>query len=209
LIEHFMTIDLSNLHPGFESIERDSQAIFRVVMNSMARPGKLMNILPIVNAQDNGEPRVGGSILLALMESASILYLPQSSQAKVWEHFLKFHTACEITTFPNLAQYIWIQRESELPSLMTCAIGSAEFPENSSTLLIEVDEITSQCETGRGHVWEGPGIDGSLRVEVKGLPPSFWSERQELRAHYPCGVDVIFCTSTQITSLPRSTRIGD
>jgi len=204
-----MSINLSKMSAGFENIERDSQRIFRTVMDSFSRPGLRFDMSALVQASPGETASVAGTLLLALMESASSLCVSKSLHITQWPSFLKFHTGCVLTQDSSQAQFIWIQQMQDLPSLMNCALGSPEFPDQSSTLIIDVEAIHSPSTQGAGQVWSGPGIKEPMVIDIMGLPKAFWLERQNLQNLYPCGIDVIFCTPSQIVSLPRSTHIGE
>jgi alpha-D-ribose 1-methylphosphonate 5-triphosphate synthase subunit PhnH len=204
-----MNINLSTLSQGFENVGRDSQIIFRQIMGSFARPGLPVEISPLVKPSPEFDVSVAGSLLLALMETGTALYLPNEAQISIWANYLKFHTACVLTPECQNAEFIWIQDGAHLPSLLSCALGSVEFPETSSTLIIDVNGIEINSESMDAKVWTGPGIKEPIQIDIQGISTAFWRERKELRQMYPCGVDVIFCSSTQIVSLPRSTRIGE
>lgn len=204
-----MSMNLTNVSSGFENIERDSQNIFRQVLNSFSRPGIAFDINPRVKSSASVTYSIGVSLLLALMETGSVLYTPGELIDSNLSNFLKFHTGCKLTTIANQAHYIWVQDPQCLPSLSSCALGSVEYPEKSSTLIIEVESFKSPTQLSANHTWHGPGIKEGIDLEIMGLNDSFWKERQEIRLLYPCGVDIIFCTATQIVALPRSTRVGE
>lgn len=204
-----MNINLSTLAQGFENVGRDSQIIFRQIMGSFARPGLPVEISPLVKPSPEFDVSVAGSLLMALMETGTALYLPNEAQISNWANYLKFHTSCVLTPECQNAEFIWIQDGAHLPSLLSCALGSVEFPETSSTLIIDVNGIEINSESMDAKVWTGPGIKEPIQIDIQGISTAFWREREELRQMYPCGVDVIFCSSTQIVSLPRSTRIGE
>jgi alpha-D-ribose 1-methylphosphonate 5-triphosphate synthase subunit PhnH len=200
---------LTHLSPGFEDVERDSQVIFRQVMQSFSRPGLLVDLSPRIQCDPTSEPSVSGAILLALLQSGSTLHLPAGEASAHWGRFLKFHTSCELITEAQHAHFIWAPSPRDIPRLESCALGSAEFPEHCTTLIIDVPEILCSRAPAPGRLWQGPGIEDPLYVQVKGVDEAFWTQRQALRELYPCGVDVIFCASTQMISLPRSTRVGE
>ena len=204
-----MSINLSKMSAGFENVERDSQRIFRTVMDSFSRPGLRFDMSAIVQASPGEDASVAGTLLLALMESASTLYVSKSLLTTQWPSFLKFHTGCVLSQDCSQAQFIWIHQMQDLPSLKNCALGSPEFPDQSSTVIIDVEAIHLPSTPGDGKVWSGPGIKEPITVDIMGLPKAFWLERQSLQNLYPCGVDIIFCTPSQIVSLPRSTHIGE
>ena len=204
-----MSMNILNISPSFENTERDSQIIFRQVLNSFSRPAVPFEISPRVKSSKTDSARVGTSLLLALMDTGSSLHLLLKEHDNNLADFLKFHTGCRIASGPEQANYIWVQSSERLPSLMECALGSAEFPEASSTLIIDVEGFKIDANSSNHSPWTGPGINGELYIEIMGLNDQFWSDRKNIRPLFPCGVDVIFCSPTHIVSLPRSTRIGE
>ncbi len=204
-----MSMNLTDIFPGFENTERESQIIFRQVLSSFSRPGLPFEINPRVKSYEADPGKVGTSLLLALMDTGSSLHLPGVDHDSALRNFLKFHTGCTFLNSPEQADYIWVQQSAHLPALQKCALGSAEFPEASTTLIIDVEGFKIDANSNRYNPWFGPGINGELHLEVLGLKEGFWIERETIRPLFPCGVDVIFCSPTHIVSLPRSTRIGE
>ncbi|XLM21942.1 phosphonate C-P lyase system protein PhnH, partial [Chromobacterium piscinae] len=90
------------------------------------------------------------------------------------------------------------------PDLMSLKAGSAEYPDRSATLLIEVDGFTQQQVEG-----SGPGFAAPRRFGAAGLPASFWAEWQRNHARFPLGVDAVLISDTHVAGLPRSVRIRE
>lgn len=91
----------------------------------------------------------------------------------------------------------------ELPPLDRFAFGSSEYPDRSTTLIVQVDSLTS------GPAWElrGPGIDGSavLQATVQG---NLFEQLAVNVALFPRGIDVVLVHDDTIVAIPRSTRLA-
>jgi alpha-D-ribose 1-methylphosphonate 5-triphosphate synthase subunit PhnH len=84
------------------------------------------------------------------------------------------------------------------------ALSTAEFPERSSTLLIELPALSG----GPNLEWRGPGIANAQRVSLQGLTADFWLQWQTNQALFPQGVDIIFTCGSSVLGLPRTTSVS-
>jgi alpha-D-ribose 1-methylphosphonate 5-triphosphate synthase subunit PhnH len=101
------------------------------------------------------------------------------------------------------ASFAFAAAPLDLPPLDAFALGSDEYPDRSTTLVIEVAGFSAT----RGVTLSGPGIDGSTHLSVGGLPDRFWGERRLLSELLPRGLDIIFTCEARLAALPRSTRV--
>src|SRR5690606_40728712 len=101
------------------------------------------------------------------------------------------------------AAFVFVAEGDALPKLSQCNLGTQEFPDRSTTIIVAVTSLTD----GPQRVLRGPGIETEARFAVSGLPEDFvaqWSENREL---FPRGVDMIFVSDGQVLGLPRTTRM--
>jgi alpha-D-ribose 1-methylphosphonate 5-triphosphate synthase subunit PhnH len=91
-----------------------------------------------------------------------------------------------------------------MPPLTAFPQGTPDYPDRSTTLILQVGEL----RTG-GWRLEGPGILGHALFSASPLPPDFASQVQANRARFPCGVDLFFATDAEIAALPRSTCLTE
>ena len=117
--------------------------------------------------------------------------------------WLRFHTGAPIAEKPSAAVFAVLRRAGGLPVLDMFATGSADAPENSTTLLLEVPSL----ETGPRVEWRGPGIADVQMVRIAGLPDGFWTQWQANHAAFPQGVDILFTCANAVLGLPRTTRV--
>ena len=90
-------------------------------------------------------------------------------------------------------------------SELTFNLGNEEYPDTSTTVVIEVDSLTS----GSALSLSGPGIQSEQIASFSGLPADFVAylkERQSL-VKFPLGVDFIFVADQQVLCLPRTTKV--
>ncbi|MFM0055029.1 phosphonate C-P lyase system protein PhnH [Paraburkholderia phytofirmans] len=192
---------LSTLAPGFADPVHDTQAVFRTLLDALSRPGTLgvvENVLPEVRA--TRAELAAFAALLALCDYATPVWLAQPDTAL--GSALRFHTGAPLVDEPGQAAFAYIHDAGAMPPLESFALGAAESPEQSVTLLIRVEALTG----GAPIVLSGPGIQHTATIAPVGLPEHFWRERAALAPLFPCGVDCYLVCSARLIGLPRTTQ---
>jgi alpha-D-ribose 1-methylphosphonate 5-triphosphate synthase subunit PhnH len=192
---------LSTLSPGFADPVHDTQAVFRTLLDALSRPGTVgvvENVLPEVRA--TRAELAAFAALLALCDYATPVWLAQPDTALA--SALRFHTCAPLVDEPRQAAFAYIHDAGAMPPLESFALGAAESPEQSVTLLIRVEALTG----GTPVVLSGPGIQHTATVAPIGLPAHFWRERAALAPLFPCGVDCYLVCGARLIGLPRTTQ---
>lgn len=140
---------------------------------------------------------------LALADGDTPIWIGKECPADV-QTFLRFHSGAPVTSNKQDATFAVILDGSDLPDLTQFNPGELEYPDRSTTLIIQVDTI----DIGAGVQLTGPGINGDMRLTVSGLHSDFWHAMQWNNRRFPLGFDVILATKTEIVSLPRSVQVG-
>ena len=198
---------LQHLGAGFAEPAVQSQAVFRGALQAFSRPGTIQTL----EAKDSlrgmqvpqGADPAAAALLLALLDQDCKLWLsPQLAQggALAW---LRFHTGCVAADHAAQADFVWLASAQELPALDQLGRGSAEYPEQGATCVVQVQGLQSQA----GWRLRGPGIKGSTGLQVSGMASAFVAQWQAQQAHFPCGVDFLFTHGSAFAGLPRSTQI--
>ncbi len=83
------------------------------------------------------------------------------------------------------------------------ALGSNEYPDRSTTLILQVDSLSS----GLAYELSGPGIDGAAVLQATISANLF--ERLAVNATlFPRGIDVVLVHDDTIVAIPRTTRLA-
>ncbi|MBP0595523.1 phosphonate C-P lyase system protein PhnH [Paraburkholderia sp. LEh10] len=211
-------IALSTLTPGFADPVHDTQAVFRTLLDTLSRPGKIGTIDDVLPASRNHAlnharsdarnnlPHVRADLaafaaLLALCDYSTPVWLAQPDA--VLGSALRFHTGAPLVDEPQDAAFAYVHDASMLTPLSSFALGEPETPEQSVTLIIRVDSLTQ----GLPVVLDGPGIEHTHTIAPSGLPERFWRERAELAPLFPCGIDCYLVCGDTLIGLPRTTRV--
>jgi len=195
---------ISNAYAGgFTDPVFQSQTVFRAVMDGMARPGTLADIGATLDA-----PRPLGAaaaaIALTLLDHDTPVWLSPGLTAAAVPGWLAFHTGAPITAEKAAARFAFVERGAVFPSFSLFATGSQEYPDRSTTLVVELPTLSG----GMSLRLSGPGIDGETIVAPLGLPEIFLSLWNDNRAMFPRGIDLVLAAGTTILCLPRTTLIS-
>lgn len=200
---------LRDMAPGFADITAQSQAVFRCALNAMARPGSTTR-LPAAHLPASQPPgsRAAASVLLAVLDQDCTLWLSPTLQAGPAAAWLRFHTGCLITADCAAADFLWAASFAELPALAGLRQGSAEYPDQSATCVVDVAgwETVAAQDAGALQL-RGPGIRDAVALRVDGLGLDFVQQHHAMQLHAPCGVDLYCCANDALLGLPRSVHI--
>jgi len=192
----------SAIQPGFQDGARDMQAVFRTAMDAMARPGRILPLQPRLTPPPPLSP-CAAAVLLTLADFDTPLWLGAALAAtRGVADYLRFHTGAKLVDDPAAAVFAIIADVEQLPPLPAFAQGTPEYPDRSTTLIIQVEALSD-----RGWVFAGPGIDGRIGFGAQPLPHDFAAQFAANSQAFPLGVDMIFAADNAIAALPRSARI--
>lgn len=185
---------------GFADPVQDSAAVFRALLDAMARPGRVYT-LPVTPGAPVLLSPAAAAVVMTLVDPTAPLWLSPALAEPSVADWLRFHTGSAPEPAPEAAAFA-LGRWGTLP-VDRLAIGEPEFPDRGTTLLVEVDALMP----GEGQALTGPGIDGTHRLAVAGLDAGFWTMLAENRALHPLGRDVILCAGDRIAAIPRTSRL--
>jgi alpha-D-ribose 1-methylphosphonate 5-triphosphate synthase subunit PhnH len=189
---------------GPDDPARQSQRVFRVVMNAMARPGRVEPVFPAP-----GVPwplsASAGAILLALADFETPIHLDTHLSASApLRDWLGFHAGAPLTDDPARAGFAVIAADTPWPDFDDLARGTPDYPDRSTTLVCDGVSFG----TGARFVLSGPGIRGTTVLEVAGLPDDVHHLLAQNRQTFPRGIDVLLVGQGTVAALPRSVQVG-
>jgi alpha-D-ribose 1-methylphosphonate 5-triphosphate synthase subunit PhnH len=196
------------LVPGFSDPVLASQAVFRTVMEAMARPGTISEIDVAL-----GPPAPLGvaaaALALTLLDYETPVWLdPTLAAAPEVDGWLKFHTGAPRAAGPASAAFAFIAEPAAMAGFDAFGLGSVEYPDGSTTLVLEIDllEVETLTQDDAFHL-SGPGIKGSRSLAASPLPSDFAARMAENRARFPRGVDLVLTCGRRLAALPRSIHL--
>ena len=194
---------VAELPAGFADKVLSAQSTFRSVMDAMARPGSVQHI---VAAAGTPPPMMRGTaaIALTLFDHDTPVWLdaPMSETSDVTK-WLKFHTGAPVVRDSSICSFALIGDPQALPALDRFAFGTNEYPDRSTTLILQVESLTR----GQSLELRGPGVDGTASLHVA-IQPSDLFERLAINAAlFPRGIDVVLVADDAIVAIPRTTRL--
>lgn len=210
-----MSAVLAEMTPGFRDAVHGAQQTFRVVLDAMARPARVL-ALP-ASALDGlqpppssvaGRPMSPGAaaLLLTLLDAETTVRLAGSLASAAALAYLRFHTGVRSAWQEDCADFTLARARDVDASLWSrLDLGQDEAPQRGATLLVEVDALGD--EAGTRLRLRGPGIESAQSLSVLGLSHEFWLWRQRLQAAMPRGIELLLIDGARVAAIPRSSRI--
>jgi alpha-D-ribose 1-methylphosphonate 5-triphosphate synthase subunit PhnH len=195
---------VAELPAGFADKVLSAQSTFRSVMDAMARPGSVQRI-----AAGTGAPaammRGTAAIALTLFDHDTPVWLDagmsETSDVAKW---LKFHTSAPVIADSSICSFALIGDPRGLPALDRFAFGSNEYPDRSTTLILQVESLTQ----GPAVELRGPGIDGKALLQATIRPYDLFERLSINTTLFPRGIDVVLVHDDAIVAIPRTTRLA-
>ena len=194
---------VAELPAGFADKVLSAQSTFRSVMDATARPGSIQRIASAAGAPP-AMMRGSAAIALTLFDHDTPIWLdPKMSATPDVGKWLKFHTSAPVVPDSTTASFALVGDPQNLPALDRFAFGSTEYPDRSTTLILQVESLTD----GPAVELRGPGIDGAATLRALTEPRDLF-ERLAINATlFPRGIDVVLVHEDCIVAIPRTTRL--
>ena len=193
----------TDLERGFSDPVTSAQSTFRAVLDAMARPGVAPQL-----AVDAGTPPglapATAALALTLFDHDTPIWRDAALNSDAIAHWLRFHTGAPLTGDPMRAAFALIGDPANMPALASFSAGTADYPDRSTTLILQVDSLFE----GVPLTLRGPGIKTTATLAPTPLPQDFITALQANRALFPRGVDFMFCAADSIAALPRTTHLS-
>jgi alpha-D-ribose 1-methylphosphonate 5-triphosphate synthase subunit PhnH len=195
---------IAKLPAGFADKVLSAQSTFRSVMGAMARPGSLQQAVAAVGTPG---PMMHGTaaIALTLFDHDTPIWLDAemsgTSEVAKW---LKFHSGAPVVDNPAICSFALIGNGAALPDLSNFSFGTNEYPDRSTTLILQVDSL----KHGSAYELRGPGIDGTASLRAMIAPADLFDRLAVNETMFPRGIDVVLVSGETIVAIPRTTRLA-
>jgi alpha-D-ribose 1-methylphosphonate 5-triphosphate synthase subunit PhnH len=184
----------------------DAQQHFRLLLDSMSRPGKTntfpeMDILP-----PDGLNQASALTGFALLNPDVTYYIAGDNSDDIASYLL-VNTASQQAEI-SVADYVFLPEEYGVDELEEARTGTPIYPEDSATFIASAEQISEQLHEGSLAITlKGPGVNGEAEVFVSGIAPELLDFVKEQNAEYPLGIDLIITDRhNNILCIPRSNK---
>ena len=199
-----MMTTIAELPAGFADKVLSAQSTFRSVMDAMARPGTVQQVIASVGAPG---PMMRGTaaIALTLFDHDTPIWLDERmSETSEVAKWLKFHSGAPVLEDPSVSHFALIGNAGALPDLSRFSFGTNEYPDRSTTVILQVDSL----KHGSAFELRGPGIDGATILRAMIEPVDLFKRLAVNEALFPRGIDVVLVSGDAIVAIPRTTRVS-
>jgi alpha-D-ribose 1-methylphosphonate 5-triphosphate synthase subunit PhnH len=188
---------------GFADPVLDSQAVFRAAMAATAAPARAVGMaVPGIEPPPPLSP-LAAALVLTLCDFETTLWLdPALAMTLAVADFIRFHTGAVIVTDPAAAAFALISDVPTMPQLAAFGQGTAEYPDRSTTLILQVTAVAAE-----GFQFDGPGFETTRTFAATPMPSDFVHQWGRNAALFPRGVDLVFAAPRELAALPRSSRL--
>jgi alpha-D-ribose 1-methylphosphonate 5-triphosphate synthase subunit PhnH len=195
---------VAELPAGFADKVLSAQSTFRSVMDAMARPGSVKRIVAAAGAPA-ALMRGTAAIALTLFDHDTPVWLdPLLTATSDVTNWLKFHTGAPVIADSSICSFALVGDAKTLPALDRFSFGTNEYPDRSTTLILQVDSLTH----GPSIELRGPGIDGTAVLQAAIQPPDLFERLAINAVLFPRGIDMVLVHDDSIVAIPRTTRFA-
>ncbi|WP_227268699.1 phosphonate C-P lyase system protein PhnH [Roseobacter weihaiensis] len=182
-----------SLQGGFAEPAREAAMVFRDIMTAMARPGQIETVAPGLGIAPLSD--AAAAVVLTLCDADTKLYLTPRHDTEALRRWIAFHTGVPLTG-PQEADFA-LGAWDDLTPLNRFRPGTADYPDQSATLIVECEALDPQ-----GAMLSGPGIQSTTELSL----PEVKAFRRNAQ-QFPLGLDFIFTAGVQLAAPPRSTKV--
>jgi alpha-D-ribose 1-methylphosphonate 5-triphosphate synthase subunit PhnH len=194
---------ITELPAGFADKVLSAQSTFRSVMEAMAHPGSVRHVVATVGTPSQLMPGTA-AIALTLFDHDTPIFLDAGmSQTSEVARWVKFHSGAPVVADASICHFALIADASELADLEGFALGSNEYPDRSTTLILQVESLSE----GLRYELRGPGIDGIATLRATIAPEDLFNRLSINERLFPRGIDVVLVSGDEIVAIPRTTRL--
>ena len=181
-----------------------AQSVFRKVMDATARPGSIHSVATVAAAPAPLAP-AAAAIALTLFDHDTAVWLDaQLRSSDAVAAWLRFQTGCPIVADPAQSAFALVSDAAAVPSFESFALGTPDYPDRSTTLILQVATLTGGPEL----TLSGPGIRGTASLRAASLPADFVARQAANRGLFPRGVDLLLVAGHELAALPRTTIVA-
>jgi alpha-D-ribose 1-methylphosphonate 5-triphosphate synthase subunit PhnH len=198
---------------------RDTQKVFRVLLDALSRPGKLYELPPVGFVFGSAQTRSSvfdqfqalGAILATLLDH-EVTFCLLGQDDIVHDLSIQLSKLTSSHSAPrDKASYVVTLQAPASSLLSQLNPGNLLYPDTSATLICMVPGLAASSlseHTGTLLALDGPGVAEKQTVWVADTNATFFNALSVVNTQYPLGFDVIWITPAgRVAGLPRSSQL--
>jgi alpha-D-ribose 1-methylphosphonate 5-triphosphate synthase subunit PhnH len=184
----------------------DAQEQFRIIMEAMARPGKINTLPELDVVPPAGLTKASALVALGLL-NADVTFACSEVNAEKIQSYININSAAQLNT-QEAADYIFLTGQEDVSLVEKVKVGTLSYPEQSATLIFSVKQIgENKTEGALKIILSGPGIKNTTTVFVVGINADVLNQIRIINQEFPLGVDLIVTdVNNQLFCIPRSNQ---
>ena len=189
------------MEPAFDRVF-DTQRVFRLLLDGMARPGKMQRLPSPALTPPPGLAPYAAGVAFALLDGETTFAVAPARHD--WQHYLTLNTGAHAVG-AAAAAFVLVRGEQAAPVLAEMNRGDLLMPEQGATMVCMVEKIAADVPGDVRLSLRGPGVAGTAALSVTGWPPAAVEALAEANSEFPLGVDVILIDAGGVLAcIPRS-----
>lgn len=212
------TTSTTHVHSRARLSGARSQRAFRLLLDALARPGTVHDSSPVDLPAGVPAPLL---LPLALADVEVGVAVVSGDPGEPWSRFLVDVTGAA-TADPSTAGIVVLLGGFGPADVLALRRGSDDSPELGARVAVacrSLRPIDSAADLTDAHgtgptdevvvTLHGPGVDGTARLAVAGLPASVFEALSVANAGFPSGIDTWLLTPEgHVAAIPRSTHLS-
>jgi alpha-D-ribose 1-methylphosphonate 5-triphosphate synthase subunit PhnH len=189
----------------------DAQRIYRIILEAMARPGKI-GLLPSIELSPPDGFNQGSALIGFTLLNADCNFCVLGPAVEEITPYLIRNTSSTPVELQK-ADFIFLPGSLDAVAISKAKKGTLSYPEEGASLVVDVEEIMEQessSDLGAPRVTmvlKGPGVDSERQVNIRGLNPSILEKVLSQNQEFPLGIDIILTDKKgRLVCIPRSNR---
>jgi len=173
----------------------DSQKVFRLVLEAMSNPSKIVNIKEYIDKL-HGNNAVFLTIAMTLLDNEVHFYACADDTLSDEIGSLTFAKKEQLEN----ADFVFVGKSANINQIIeNVKCGTLADPHKSATIII-LNDSEPDCRA----TFYGPGIDGQIEMDVSRTVKDSLEFRHAQNYEYPQGIDLIFVSSEgELFTIPR------
>jgi alpha-D-ribose 1-methylphosphonate 5-triphosphate synthase subunit PhnH len=186
----------------------DAQEQFRLLLDSMARPGKI-NVLPDMDILPPAGLNKGSALIAFALLNTDVSFYASGENNEEVSSYIALNTTAQPISVGD-ADFIFINGLHDAWILSEAKTGNLSYPEESATFIIDVETISNQpIDDAVLLKLKGPGIKTEEKIYLKGISPEIIEAVKEQNLEFPLGIDLMLTDQqNKLICIPRSNQFA-